>query len=125
MAEPTKDSVGPDSADESPLTPRETGKMDLPAKTRDWQTATKVVILLPLISWIIYDFAAFAYGGFRATISTTVGNWLALYGWVVVLMGLFGGHVMASGVVAEVNWRHWILFFGSIAVGYWATMLTK
>lgn len=83
---------------------------------------TMAVILFTVGTLILYDLGVyFLYGG-KATLSTAAGNWLAKSFWVVLLFGLFIGHLMGSAMDGLVTWRHLALLLTAMLVGYLCTV---
>lgn len=92
-------------------------------KKRDWQMATKAVIIIPTILYILYDFVAYFMAGGEATLSTTTGNWLVKSFWIVLAMGLLVGHLMGSATEAQISWRHGAVLVAGLLLGYLLTVM--
>lgn len=92
-------------------------------KKRGWETATKLVIIIPLVMYIIYDFVAYFMAGGKATLSTTTGNWLVKSFWIVLAVTLLVGHLFGSATEGAMTWRHLAVAVVGFVLGYLLTVM--
>lgn len=81
---------------------------------------TRIVVILSAAVWVLWDIAAYLYGGVGATISVVTGDWLAKSYWLVLGVGLLVGHLLASTTVAGGVGR-WIVLAVGLVLGWYCT----